>query len=109
MTPDRRICEEVIRGRQCGRRAVWLVGLDVDGLYPACPEHARAWAPDCRVPLGPTPIQWAIVTVLDTYAAACGLLTAAERDVLRDVIAARLARDYLVDIGYLEEIQREAA
>ena len=109
MTPEGRTCEETTAGRQCGRRAAWLVGLDADGLYPACPEHARAWAADCRVPLGPTPLQWAIRLVLDHYAAALGLLTPAERDVLRDVIACRLARDYLADTGKLDELKERAA
>jgi hypothetical protein len=49
------------------------------------------------------------VTVLDTYAVACGLLEAAERDVLRDVIACRLARDFLADAGVLDEWRERAA
>jgi hypothetical protein len=55
-----------------------------------------------------TPIQHAIALVLGAYAAACGNLTQAERDVLRDVIAARLARDYLAERGDLETWERAA-
>lgn len=108
MTPDRRTCEETIAGRTCGLPARWLVGLDADGLYPACSEHASAWADDCRAPLGPTPIQWAIVTVIETYAAVCGLLNPAERDTLRDVLCARIAKDYLAERGDLVDLDHEA-
>lgn len=103
MTPERRTCEEVIRGRQCGRRAAWLVGLAEDGLYAACDEHARAWAAECRAPLGEafTPLQRGITSVIGSYRAACAELSAAERDVLRDILCARVARDYLHDLGEL--------
>lgn len=110
MTPGRRICEEVTNWRMCGRPASWAVGLSDDGLYPACDEHARAWAPECRAPLGEalTPIQVAIRIVLGAYTDQLPFLTAAERDVLRDVIAARLARDYLADLGELARSRRAA-
>ena len=49
-----------------------------------------------------TPIQVAIEIVLRAYQEQLEFLTAAERDVLRDVIACRLAKDYLVDAGKLD-------
>lgn len=49
-----------------------------------------------------TPIQQAIVHALGVYAAWCQRLNPAEADVLRDVIAARLAADYLADRGDLD-------
>jgi hypothetical protein len=54
-----------------------------------------------------TPIQQAITLVIGSYQAACAKLTQAERDVLRDVIAARLAHDYLADVGKLTELPAE--
>jgi hypothetical protein len=49
-----------------------------------------------------TPIQQAIPLVLGAYRAALRTLqTPDERETLRDVIAAALARDYLADIGAL--------
>jgi hypothetical protein len=59
-------------------------------------------SPVSTPPLAGTPIQSAIVMVIGAYAAAFNRLTAAERDVLRDVIAARLARDYLAERGELD-------
>lgn len=56
-----------------------------------------------------TPIQEAILYVLDMYAYVCRGLTPAERDVLRDVIACRLARDYIADAGKLDELSERAA
>jgi hypothetical protein len=56
-----------------------------------------------------TPIQDGIRLVLAAYTAACGRLTLAERDVLRDVIAARLARDWLAERGELPAEQERAA
>ncbi len=110
MTPDRRTCEEVIRGRQCGRPAAWAVGIAEDGTYLACGQHSRAWAPDCRSPLDPrTPVQRAIVTVITAYTDQLEFLTPSEADVLRDVLACRLARDYAVALGELDELKEWAA
>jgi hypothetical protein len=57
-----------------------------------------------------TPIQHATTLVLGAYAAACRTLTPAERDVLRDIIAARLAADYLEARGELgtDDVERAA-
>jgi hypothetical protein len=46
-----------------------------------------------------TPLQKATRHVLAVYTAACRTLNAAERDVLRDILAARLAADYLAEQG----------
>ena len=76
----------------------------------ACCEHAAAWAPECRSRLDPqTPLQRAIVSVIGAYQAVCTELTAAEADVLRDVIACRLARDYAVALGELDVLDAERA
>jgi hypothetical protein len=48
-----------------------------------------------------TPIQVAVQIVLGAYTEQLEFLTVSEADVLRDVIAARLARDYRVDISEL--------
>jgi hypothetical protein len=56
-----------------------------------------------------TPIQRAVALTLGAYAAACRLLTADERETLRDIVAARLARDYLEARGGLDEQERDAA
>ena len=56
-----------------------------------------------------TPIQVAIRLVLGAYQDQLEFLTAAEQDVLRDVIACRLARDYLADVGALDELKERAA
>jgi hypothetical protein len=113
MTVRRPACEEVIGGRECGRPADWLVGLPELGFYPACSQHSAAWAPECRAPLDTeTPIQRAIVSVLTAYQEATLILDANERGVLRDVIAARLARDYLTERGDLllgDDREREVA
>jgi hypothetical protein len=50
-----------------------------------------------------TPIQHATALVIGAYLAACRLLTADEREALRDIIAAQLAHDYLAAIGELPE------
>ena len=57
-----------------------------------------------------TPIQRAIGLVLGSYAAAARTLTAAERDVLRDVIACRLAADWLEeqDAFGADDVERAA-
>jgi hypothetical protein len=55
-----------------------------------------------------TPIQHATALVLGAYQAALRTLTAAERDVLRDVIACRLAADWLEEIGELSEAEEAA-
>jgi len=55
-----------------------------------------------------TAIQSAVQLVLAAYTAASRTLTAAEREVLRDVIACRLARDWLEEIGVLDERERAA-
>jgi hypothetical protein len=55
-----------------------------------------------------TPLQQAIALTLGSYAAACQLLRADEREVLRDIVAARLARDYLEALGVLEDRARAA-
>ena len=63
---------------------------------------------DRQLVAGQTRIQRAVSLVLGSYAAACRVLPPAERDVLRDVIAARLARDYLETLGVLDEQERAA-
>ncbi len=110
MTSDRR-CEEILRGQRCNRPALWVVGLDVDGRYLACAEHAKAWAADLRAPLDRslTPLQDAIRNTLGIYEYACRSLTAAERDTLRDILAARLAMDYLADASAFDEWRERAA
>jgi len=55
-----------------------------------------------------TPIQHASALVLGAYQAACLTLTPAERDVLRDIVAARLAKDYLESLGVLDDLERAA-
>ena len=50
-------------------------------------------------PIPMTPIQSAITSTLTAYREACLILNVAERVVLRDVLAAHLAKDYL---AYLE-------
>lgn len=53
-----------------------------------------------------TPLQKATALVLGAYQAACRTLDAREREALRDIIAARLAKDYL---EALEIAERERA
>jgi hypothetical protein len=62
--------------------------------------------PSARV--SSTPIQRAIQLVLGIYTVAARSLTPAERDVLRDVIACRLAADWLEESGVLDERERAA-
>lgn len=50
---------------------------------------------------GPTPLQRALGLMLGAYAAAIRRLDVDEREVLRSVLAARLARDWLVEQGEL--------
>lgn len=54
-----------------------------------------------------TPIQHATALVLGAYAAALRTLTPSEADVLRDIIAARLAHDYLAEEGFLNSLDDE--
>lgn len=56
-----------------------------------------------------TPLQQAIQLVLGAYQASARRLTAPERDVLRDVIAARLAHDYLTEQGVFDNLDQEQA
>jgi hypothetical protein len=55
-----------------------------------------------------TPLQRAIALVIGSYRAASRMLTPAERDVLRDVLAARLCADYLEELGVFDERERAA-
>ena len=55
-----------------------------------------------------TAIQRAIRLVVEAYVAAIRTLDANERDVLRDVIAARLAHDYVEAIGALDRSPGQA-
>jgi hypothetical protein len=57
---------------------------------------------------GQTPLARAVEIVIGSYRAACQTLTAAERDVLRDIIATRLAADWLEQLGVLDEEERAA-
>ena len=53
---------------------------------------------------GMTPIQRAISIAVGSYAAVVRTLeTRAERDTLRDVLCARIAADYLREIGAFDE------
>jgi hypothetical protein len=63
-----------------------------------------------RPPTAQTPIQQAISLSLGAYLAALRLLpTAAERDTLRDVVACRLAHDWLAEQGLFREDEEQAA
>jgi hypothetical protein len=60
-------------------------------------------------PVGQTRLQRAIELTIGAYRASARMLSPAERDVLRDVLAARLAADYLTELGVLGEREREQA
>ena len=47
--------------------------------------------------------------MITTYVAACAQLTPAERDVLRDILCARIAADYLADLGELSDRKERKA
>ena len=52
-----------------------------------------------------TPLQRAILLALPAYRASLRLLrTREERDALRDCLAAAIARDYLAEIGALDDL-----
>jgi len=55
-----------------------------------------------------TALQRAVAITLGGYAAACQMLTADEREVLRDIVAARLAKNYLEGLGALHDKERAA-